>query len=375
MTVAPRAVYVHVPFCRHRCGYCDFTLVAGRDDLIESYLNALDRELDSFEGPLEIDTLFLGGGTPSHLSPRQLERLFAILFARFRLSDGGEFSVEANPADVTEQRISVLAGAGVNRISLGVQSFDDAVLKTLERDHDAHTVQRATDRIRRWIENVSFDLIFGVPGQSPESWRRTLRQAVELQPVHVSTYGLTFEKGTAFWRRREQGELVSLPEECEREMYAAAMDDLPAAGFEQYEISNFARTGYRCRHNLVYWSGESCLAFGPGAAKFVDGRRETNHRSVTGWLKRVLAGESAIMESERLVPEEAARERLVIGLRLNEGIDLAAFERRTGFAVEQLAGTAVDRHVAGGLLERTATHLRLTREGRFVADSVAVDFL
>jgi putative oxygen-independent coproporphyrinogen III oxidase len=374
-TGEPRSVYVHVPFCRHRCGYCDFTLVAGRDDLIESYLAALDRELDSAAGTVELDTLFLGGGTPTHLSPAQLARLFDFLFRRFHLVAGAEFSVEANPADITDERVAVLADAGVNRVSLGVQSFDDAILRTLERDHDAAIVETAVERLRRRIENVSLDLIFAVPGQSRSLWKETLRQAIALRPTHVSAYGLTVEKGTAFWNRRRKGFLPSLPDEVERQMYAAAMDDLTAAGFEQYEISNFARPGFACRHNEVYWTGRPYLAFGPGAASFVNGVRETNHRSVTTWINRVLSGQSPLMESEQLPPEDAARERLVIGLRRTVGIDLAAFSTETGFKIDQLAAEPIQRHVTGGLLERTPTHLRLTREGQFLSDSVTVDLL
>jgi oxygen-independent coproporphyrinogen-3 oxidase len=371
----PRSVYIHVPFCRHRCGYCDFTLIAGRDDLIESYLAALDQELGSIAAPIELDTLFLGGGTPTHLSPEQLGRLFSLLGDRFRLADNVEFSVEANPADVTEERVAVLADAGVNRVSLGVQSFDSAILNTLERDHDAAIVQTAVERLRRRIENISLDLIFAVPGQTLSLWKETLQRAIELRPTHVSTYGLTVEKGTAFWNRRLKGLLPTLQDELERQMYAAAMDELAAVGFEQYEISNFARPGFACRHNEIYWTGHPYLAFGPGAARFVNGVRETNHRSVTTWIKRVLAGQSPVMDSEQLPPEDAARERLVIGLRRTAGIELADFVADTGFAVDELAAEPIQRHVAAGLLERTPTHLRLTREGRFLSDSVTVDLL
>ncbi len=375
MTVTPRSVYVHVPFCRHRCGYCDFTLVAGRDDLIEAYLAALERELQSVEQPIAIDTMFFGGGTPTHLSSSQLERLFAMLSICFRPTSGCEISVEANPADITAERVAALADAGVNRISLGVQSFDSEILRTLERDHDAAIVGLAVERLRSRIPNVSLDLIFGVPGQTRSLWKETLQQAVRLQPMHVSTYGLTIEKGTAFWTRRRKGELVPLPEETERSMYAAAMDDLSTAGFMHYEISNFSKPGYACRHNEVYWTGRPYLAFGPGAARFINGCRETNHRSVTTWMKRVQAGQSPIMTTEQLDPEDAARERLVIGMRRRVGVNLADFTQQTGYTVEHLAGETIAKHIAHGWLERTPTHLRLTREGLFVADSVIVDLL
>ena len=371
----PRAAYIHVPFCRHRCGYCDFTLLAGRDDLIDDYLRALKIELQSLIEQKELDTLFLGGGTPSHLSAEQLDRLMDLLFDHFRLAEGYEFSIEANPIDLAPEKIGVLVDAGVNRVSLGVQSFDAEILQLLERDHRAEHILEVVERLKTRIENIGIDLIFGVPGQTLELWQQTLQTAIDLKPTHFSTYGLTFEKGTSFWARREKRELIPLPEELEREMYRAAMEMLPAAGFEQYELSNFAGPGFRCRHNEVYWNGEPYFGFGPGAAQYINGRRDINHRSVTTWLKRVIAGESPVGESEELSPEERAREAAVIALRKCEGIDKRKFAQRFGFTLDGLAGDAINRYLQTGLLEETETHLRLTREGRFLADTVIVDFL
>ncbi|MEX0702790.1 MAG: radical SAM family heme chaperone HemW [Planctomycetales bacterium] len=370
----PRAAYVHVPFCAHRCGYCDFTLVAGRDDLIEDYLRAMELELSRLES-VPLDTLFIGGGTPTHLSPPQLARLLDLLRRSFELAPGYEFSVEANPAGLEREHVRVLADAGVNRVSLGAQSFDPAALATLERDHCGDDVRRAVERVRARIDNVSLDLIFGVPGQNLASWDDTLDQALALEPTHVSTYGLTFEKGTRFWGRRSRGELRSLSDETERAMYAHAMDRLAAAGFEQYEISNFARPGRRCRHNEVYWKGEPHYGFGPGAARYLNGRREMNHRSVTTWLKRVFAGEDPIADAEELSPEERARESIVLGLRRAEGIERNEFRVRTGFDLDELAAEPIARHCLSGLLDVDDAHVRLTREGRFLADAVIVDFL
>lgn len=371
----PRAVYVHVPFCAHRCPYCDFTLVAGRDDLVGSYLDALEREMSPLGSPRDVDTIFFGGGTPTHLSPAQLDRLFSIVLRWFRLADGYEFTVEANPAGLSKDKVDVLADYGVNRVSLGVQSFDQKVLSLLERDHRREGVIRALERLRPRFANISLDLIFGVPGQTLDLWRDTLQQAAEFSPQHISTYGLTFEKGTSFWRRREKGQLVEASEELERDMYAVAMDELSEAGFEQYEISNFAQPGFRCRHNEVYWKGLPYYAFGPGAARYIDGRRETNHRSVLTWLNRVLAGESPVGESEQISEEERARELLILGLRRCEGICRKDFRNRTGYDVDQLAGDMIVRHCLYGLLEDDNQHVRFTREGRFLADYVIVDLM
>ncbi|MFN0054310.1 MAG: radical SAM family heme chaperone HemW [Planctomycetales bacterium] len=371
----PTAAYIHVPFCAHRCGYCDFTLVAGRDDLVGDYLRALELDLQTLEYPRPVQTLFLGGGTPTHLDAPQLDRLLVLVTGWFRLEAEGEFSVEANPAGLDDDKLDVLAARGVNRISLGVQSFDAELLRVLERDHDEPLVADAVERLQRRFDNVSLDLIFGVPGQSLALWRRTLACAVALQPRHISTYGLTVEKGTAFWSRRKKGQLPALPDELERSMYASAMDDLGAAGFEHYELSNFAQPGFDCRHNGVYWGGLPYFGFGPGAARYLNGRRETNHRSVTTWIGRVLERRSAIGQAEELSPEERAREALVLGLRRTRGVRHDEFLEATGFELQRLTAGRMQRHLAGRLVEDSDGVLRLTREGRFLADSVIVDLL
>jgi len=379
-TVHPTAAYIHVPFCAHRCGYCDFTVVAGKDHLAGEYLRALEIEIRSLEQPRPVQTLFIGGGTPTHLDAGHLQRLLALATAWFPLDaggefGGGEFSVEANPVGLDAEKFDILAAYGVNRVSLGVQSFDRQVLEVLERDHDRAQVEAAVALLRRRIPNVSLDLIFGVPGQSLELWRETLARAVALRPAHISTYGLTFEKGTAFWSRRAKGLLQQVDNDLEREMYALAIDELPRQGFEQYELSNFAQPGFRCRHNETYWAAQPYYGFGPGAARYLDGRRETNHRSVSAWMARVLSGRSPVGEVDILDPADRARETLVVGLRRAAGVDQAAFRQTTGFELEEVAGAAIARHCEGGLLERTATGIRLTREGRFLADTVIVDCL
>jgi len=403
-TATPRAAYIHVPFCRHRCGYCNFTLVAGRDDLIEAYLEALERELSWLEQPREVETLFFGGGTPTHLPPGQLARLFEIVRQWHPLAVGGEFSVEANPIDLDQARARVLANAGVTRISLGVQSFRAEKLALLERDHGAADIERASAAARGFAQSVSLDLIFGTPGETVVDWRQDLESAIALAPDHVSTYGLTFEKGTSFWSRLTRGELARLEEDVEWQMYEQAIDMLVAAGFEHYEVSNFARlpqsrsltpsgstaanfadeaaatsrregATFRCRHNETYWTGGQYFAAGPGAARFIAGRRETNHRSTTTYISRVLAGQSPVVESEQLDPEDAARERLVFALRRLEGIDVNDFAAATGFIVEQLGGEELPRLIDLGLLNLTAGRLKLTRRGLLVSDAIWPEFL
>lgn len=373
--MAPRAAYVHVPFCRRRCGYCNFTVVAGRDDLVAEYLQALELELQPLQAPREVDTLFFGGGTPTQLSAAALERLCRLTSRWFPRAAGYEFSIEANPADLDDERLGVLRSAGVNRISLGGQSFDDGKLERLERDHRRSQLEQTLERCRRLFPSLALDLIFAVPGESLPTWLADLQAAIAAGVDHVSTYGLTFEKGAAFWGRRQRGQVPSVDEELERDLYEAAIDTLTAAGFEHYEVSNFARPGHRCRHNETYWRGQSYFAVGPGAARYVDGWRETNHRSTTTWLKRVLAGLSPVAERERLPPADAARERLVFGFRMLEGVDRASFAAATGFQIDQLVGDALRRFVDQGLLQDTGDRIRLTRAGLLVSDALWPAFL
>ncbi|QDT55553.1 Oxygen-independent coproporphyrinogen-III oxidase-like protein [Caulifigura coniformis] len=375
---APRALYVHVPFCRHRCGYCDFTLVAGRDDLIDRYLEALHLELGAaVPHRAELKTLFFGGGTPTHLSAGQLTCLLRGVLDHVRLETGAEFSVEANPLDLTDARIEALAAVGVNRVSVGVQSFQSQELAILERDHSPAEAVSLVNRLKAKIPNVGVDLIFGVPAQTLDDWRRNLDAALAIEPTHLSTYGLTFEKGTAFWSRRAKGQLRQQPEELEREMYALAIDTLTSAGYRHYELSNFARPGFECRHNQVYWNAESYYAIGPGAASYIDGIRRTNHRSTTHWIDNTRAARGVTKPgfTETLSPEDRAREALMLGLRQLDGIDVRQFEGRFDVALDELAGASIAKLEASGWLERAADCLRLTREGVFVADSVVSELL
>jgi len=371
----PRAAYIHVPFCRHRCGYCNFTLIADRDDLIESYLAALREELSWLDDTFLIDTLYLGGGTPSHLPPQLLDQLLQIVLERFTLGAGFEFTMEANPADITPELVRVMNAYQVNRVSLGVQSFSARKLTVLERNHDEAGIQQAVACLQKTIPSISLDLIFGVPEESLDEWAKDLRCAMKLAPQHISTYGLTFEPGTAFHRRRHNQEFALVTEEEDRQMYEMAISYLVGSGMEHYEVSSFALPGKRSRHNETYWSGQSYFAAGPGAARYVNGCRETNHRSIMGYLRRVNAGQSPVVEREKLDPPDRARELLVFSLRRLAGIDCEQFARQTGFSVTELAGPAIQRLIDLKLLELVDQQLRLSHEGLFVSDSIWPELL
>ncbi|MBL6712648.1 MAG: radical SAM family heme chaperone HemW [Pirellulales bacterium] len=375
MSGLPRSVYLHVPFCRHRCGYCDFTLVAGRDDLIDQYLEALERELRRLTQPLEIDTLYLGGGTPSHLGGERLERLFAMLRQTLHPVEHAEITLEANPLDVNEPFVAAARRCGVTRVSLGSQSLDVATLRVLDRDHMPDDVRRASGMLAEAGMSRSLDLMTAAPGQTVTDVERDLEAIVSLEPEHVSVYCLTWEQGTAFETQRRKGLLEPVTDLAERAMFEAAIDRLGDAGFEHYEVSNFARPGHRCRHNEAYWDLRPWEAFGPGAARF-DGRtRVTNHRSTTTWIKRVLGGHDPTGDRDAMSAEEAARERLVVGLRRRAGITVADFETVSGFTPRQLAAKSIDRWIADGLAVEEEGRLWLTRDGLLVSDSLWADVL
>ncbi len=371
----PRAAYVHVPFCGHRCGYCNFTVVADRLDLADAYLRAVEWELTQLQEPRTVDTLFFGGGTPTELKPAHLRQLFELVNDWLPRSTAHEFTVEANPETFDRERAEILLAGGVNRISLGVQSFDDDKLARLDRQHTADVARTAIAVATELFDNVSIDLIFSAPGETIDGWQQDVRTAINYGVQHISTYGLTFEKGTNFWARRNQSSLVEIDEESQRVMYEWSIDELVGCGFEHYEVSNFARAHRRSRHNETYWLGEPYYAFGPGASRYVHGRRETNHRSTSTYLKRIRNGRSPIAESEVLTKLDCAKERLVFGLRRLEGIRERRFFEEFGLWPHDIAGKAIEKFISLGLLEQADGCLRLTRAGLLVSDCLWPEFL
>lgn len=366
----PRAAYLHVPFCAHHCGYCDFAIAVSQEDRIDAYVEALGKELARLETPRPMDTLFLGGGTPTYLSVAQLSRLLELVVRWLPPNAGHEFTIEANPGTLDAAKVSVLAQHGITRVSLGAQSFHQPLLNVLERDHAPADVPRAVELVRKSGFGLSLDLIFGVPGQTIEQWQDDLDHALALAPNHLSTYGLTYEKGTPLWKQRQRGLVIPLHEDTELQLYARAIDVLEGAGFEQYEISSFARPGKRCRHNQVYWANDPHYGFGMGAARYLAGKREVNTRDLHTYLQRIAAGEPATFQSEELDAHERARETMSINLRRKEGIQRRDYLARTGFELDSLAGSRISTLVDQGMLADDGESVFLTREGKYVADAV-----
>ncbi len=365
-----RHAYVHVPFCRHRCGYCDFTLVAGRDDLFDDYFTALGIELKRLSQPIELDTLYLGGGTPTHVGPDGVKRLFSEFHNALQPSPAAEVTIEANPLDVTEAMIEVFHACGINRVSLGVQSLNPVTLEKLDRDHRESDVRRVMDLLGKSGFTVSVDLIIAVPEQTLDMVARDVEEIISLCAHHISVYCLTWEEGTAFWGKRARGTLTPVVEDLEREMYELVIDQLSVAGYQQYEVSNFAQPAMTCRHNRAYWDCLAWEAFGPGAARFDGRKRTTNVRSVSAWIKKLLKDQSVTGDVDTMTPEGAARERLVLGLRQQCGVDRLAFFQASGFEVDDLAKKPIQAWVAAGLAEDDGCRIRLTRSGLLLSDSL-----
>jgi oxygen-independent coproporphyrinogen-3 oxidase len=379
--VGVKGVYVHVPFCVHRCHYCDFFTIAGRDEQRADYVTRLLDEAATAlpQLPAGVRTVFIGGGTPTHLPVDALETLLSGLGSL--LKAGGqnieEWTIEANPDTVTPAVADVLAASGVNRVSIGAQSFHKGSLKALERHHDPSNVTRAMELVRAaGINDVSIDLIFAIPGQPRplELWQRDLDQALALDPTHLSCYNLSYELGTPLRRRLDTGAIERVSNEIEAQMFEHTLERLAAAGYEHYEVSNWAKPGRQCLHNLLYWRNENWWPLGPSGSGHVNGRRWRNVPRLGPWLQG--SGLSPIDSVEQLDIDGQLGEMLMLSLRLNEGAPRRVVE--AGFAAP-LRGDArratIDKAMQQGLLAWKADHLVLTPSGLLVADGIIGDLL
>lgn len=371
------SLYVHVPFCVVKCGYCDFnSYVAQGENQLDRFLEALAAELRSCPPPAAPSSVFLGGGTPTHLDPVRLRRLFSILLEHVDLRRCPEVTMEANPESVTREKAEIAREAGVGRISMGVQSFHDRHLRFLDRAHDAHRAAAAFAELRQaGCENVSIDLIFGIPGQTIAEWDADLQQALALGPDHVSAYSLTFEPGTALHRELRAGRVRPNDEELDRDMFLRTREVLGRAGLEAYEISNFAGRGGPCRHNDHYWLQGDYAGVGPGASSHRSGVRWTNLKALDAWANAALAGLPPTASAETLTRRQRAGEAIWLGLRRRDGIDLEVAGARIGAPIERWFGGRIDGHVAAGHMARDGTRIRLTDPGLLLGDRIGGDFL
>jgi len=367
---------VHIPFCETKCGYCDFFSVAmkGRNGgrLVERLVRELATRLG--DNRYDIRTIFMGGGTPTILPTDQLAILLDTVRHLVRVDELVEYTVEANPATVDDEKTVRLIDAGVTRISMGAQSFFPSELAVLERIHTPDDIKPSVETIRRHgTAQINLDLIFGIPGQTLASWAESLRRAIDLDPEHIACYGLTYEPGTRLTAQRKVGRLTPCDEQLETEMYLCTVETLAGAGYEPYEISNYARPGCRCRHNLAYWRNEPYIGVGPSAAGCLDGRRYKNIADVNGYIRCMDERGTAEAEFERIDRYTMMLEMLMMQLRLVEGLSIAAFHDRTGADPLGLFDTVLSRLGVLGLLTVSETHIALTLPGRLVGDAVIAE--
>lgn len=369
----PAGVYVHVPFCERKCRYCGFYSepVAAHD--AGRVVSALICELDVYSHVAPVRTLYVGGGSPTCLPADLLKCLLDAL--RTHWPTAAEFTVECNPGQTDAEMLAMLRRAGVNRLSFGVQSFDDGQLALLGRRHSADDAVRALRLAREHgFDNVGLDLIFAVPGMTLETWRQNLELAAALGVQHISAYSLSIEEGTDLYRAAGAGEIAPVDENTDRAMYDLAIDFLASAGFVQYEISNFARPGFACQHNLSYWRNRSYVGIGPAAGSYLDGRRAMNVSSITEYVRRIEAGDSAVEQAEAIDKKERICETAVLNLRAREGVDLTAFQVTTGVDFAQVFARPLECYRRQGLIEIEAGRVRLAREALPIADAVLCDF-
>lgn len=369
-------LYIHVPFCRSRCIYCDFYSTTGRDALRDGFVAALCKEMVARREEVagSVDTVYLGGGTPSTLQPAALERVFDTLHHCYEVSPGAEVTVEANPDDVTPDFCRLLVALGINRVSLGVQTFNDEALRFLRRRHSADDARRAVRRLAdTGIDNLTIDLIYGLPGETAAMWGDDVAAALSLPVKHLSAYALMYEDGTPLTTLRDRGEVAEVDEELSVAQFEHLIATTEEAGMQHYEISNFAYPGYRSRHNCKYWKGVPYLGFGPGAHSYdgVAGRR-FNAPDLAAYVAQ--PGRPPF-EMERLTAIERCEERIFTALRTCEGLELSVLERDFGTELATQVRRAAKPYLDNGLLQEVAGRLVLTRRGIFLSNRVMSDLM
>ena len=377
-------IYLHIPFCKSRCSYCDFATDVYRDSgVVERYVDALCDEVSSFAprvqtpatagGSDPFDTVYFGGGTPSLLNPEQVERILTAVNSKFAVSPDAEITMEMNPATVTLESFRAFRALGINRASFGVQTFDDHALKLLARGHDANDARKTFEMLREGgFENVSFDLIAGLPGQTLEAWEQNLNEALAMVPEHLSLYLLEIHQGTPLAEQIRSGRQPQPDAELAAEMYELMLDRLAAAGYEQYEISNFSLPGYESRHNSKYWTLDPVFGFGVSAHSFDGRQRYANERDTAKYVDMIENKRSAEVLRESI---DTASEFIFLGLRLEKGVDLVEYARRFGVDVMAKYKTELDEINEGGLIETICGHLRLTQKGKLFSNEVFAIFV
>lgn len=374
MQTKPTSAYVHIPFCTQICYYCDFSKVFIKNQPVDSYLEHLIEEYDSYDIK-KLRTLYIGGGTPTALSAPQLAFLLEKLTDKLDLSYLEELTIEANPGDLDQEKIAVLKASPVNRVSLGVQTFNDRMLKQIGRIHLEKDIYENIANLKKaGFDNISIDLIYALPKQTMEDVKTNVAKAIALDIPHMSLYSLILENHTVFMNRMRRGKLPLPKEDLEAEMFDYIIAELEKAGFEHYEISNFSKPSFESRHNLMYWDNAEYYGIGAGASGYVDGVRYKNHGPIRHYLQAVEAGNARVQE-EMLTLKEKMEEEMFLGLRKKSGVSKKRFEEKFGISFEDQYGAVVSDLTEQGLLVPDRNIVRMTKQGLFLGDTVAEKFI
>lgn len=370
------ALYIHIPFCRRKCLYCSFVSCAGREADIPAYIEAVRKELGLRGKGQTVPTIYIGGGTPSLLSSAQMEDIFSAVRSHFTVAEDAEISMEANPGTVDGPYLLAVRGTGINRLSLGVQSLNDGELKMLGRLHTAgQAIEAVTEARKAGFANLSLDLIYGLPGAKLAQWQQTLEQAVALSPEHLSLYGLTLEEDSPLHKAIEHGDLPAIDQDAAADQYEFSEDFLEDHGYVHYEISNWAKPGYECRHNLVYWQHGQYLGVGVAAHSYLDEHRLANTSDIDKYLQSISSGQIPVDMDEHISPDLDLSETVILGLRMTEGISYRDIWRAFGFDSLWKYRAEIRELIEMGLLESDGSNLRLTRRGRLLGNEVFLRFL
>ncbi|HEO6061473.1 TPA: radical SAM family heme chaperone HemW [Streptococcus agalactiae] len=374
MLKKPTSAYVHIPFCTQICYYCDFSKVFIKNQPVDAYLQALIREFRSYD-ITELRTLYIGGGTPTSISAVQLDYLLTELSRDLNLNTLEEFTIEANPGDLTVDKIEVLQKSAVNRVSLGVQTFNDKHLKRIGRSHNEAQIYSTIDALKTaGFQNISIDLIYALPGQTMDDVRSNVAKSLSLNIPHLSLYSLILEHHTVFMNKMRRGKLHLPTEDLEAEMFEYIISEMERNGFEHYEISNFTKPGFESRHNLMYWDNVEYYGVGAGASGYLDGIRYRNRGPIQHYLKGVSEGNARLSE-EVLSKNEMMEEELFLGLRKKEGVSIGKFEQKFGTSFEKRYGQIVQELQSDGLLKENNGFIQMTKKGLFLGDTVAEKFI
>lgn len=374
MLKKPTSAYVHIPFCTQICYYCDFSKVFIKNQPVDAYLQALIREFRSYD-ITELRTLYIGGGAPTSISAVQLDYLLTELSRDLNLNTLEEFTIEANPGDLTVDKIEVLQKSAVNRVSLGVQTFNDKHLKRIGRSHNEAQIYSTIDALKTaGFQNISIDLIYALPGQTMDDVRSNVAKALSLNIPHLSLYSLILEHHTVFMNKMRRGKLHLPTEDLEAEMFEYIISEMERNGFEHYEISNFTKPGFESRHNLMYWDNVEYYGVGAGASGYLDGIRYRNRGPIQHYLKGVSEGNARLSE-EVLSKNEMMEEELFLGLRKKEGVSIGKFEQKFGTSFEKRYGQIVQELQSDGLLKENNGFIQMTKKGLFLGDTVAEKFI